>query len=150
MRRPPVHPDAFDSLIETRTFTNGSDAAVVKSMYRDFFLSVAPNLAFLVLDIFPSQVNSTADWGCGPDDVVAQLAKALREFTALQVVFLYGHSFSVEHMERHLIPAICALPEINDVLLSPATVERCSHLFATGLVNASGKAVNVEAGELGI
>jgi hypothetical protein len=129
-RLPPLHPDAFDEQIMLKTFTNGSDSAVVKGLYRSFYESVTPKPWTLHFIIREDQAGSGADWGAGPraSEAVRRLVKAAPDFVAVRQLNLNGHSFTREQLESELLPAFERMPCLNEITLNATELNACAHL----------------------
>ena len=126
---PPLHPDAFDEQISLKTFTNGSDSAVVKGLYRSFYNGVAPKPWILNFLIKSYQAGTGADWGGGPRaaEAIARLVKAAPDFTAVRILTINGHSFTREQLDE-LLPAIERMRSLQEITLDAAQLDLCSHL----------------------
>ncbi|KOO26897.1 aminoglycoside phosphotransferase, partial [Chrysochromulina tobinii] len=126
---PPLHPDAFDEQISLKTFTNGSDSAVVKGLYRSFYNGVAPKPWILNFLIKSYQAGTGADWGGGPRaaEAIARLVKAAPDFTAVLILNINGHSFTREQLDE-LLPAFERMRSLQQITLDSAQLDLCSHL----------------------
>jgi len=84
-----VHPDTMEQILNTKSFTNGSDRVMVAGLYREFFQHVCRSVTQLHF-----QKNGTGA-GWGPEEA-AQLADALREFHCCANLQLSGHPIGDE------------------------------------------------------
>eukprot|EP00959_Pyramimonas_sp_CCMP1952_P423058 8862147-Pyramimonas_sp.AAC.1 len=111
-RQPPMHPDKFAEHIRTKTFTNGSDCALVADIYRSFVECVTQKADELRL--CKIGLASTPGW-CYEEMV--QLALALPEFQACELLDLSGHTVGDDGM-AHLVPCLTMLPRLQNILFT--------------------------------
>ena len=79
-RRPPLLPEDFSNILQSRNFTGRGDKEKVKELYKKIFLTIAASAAEL-------DFNSLG-WG---DEEAADLAKVLPSFRKVTYVFLGGN-----------------------------------------------------------